>query len=168
MLLTRLYDTNLAQASFLLGCRATGEALVVDANHDIDQYCRTAADAGLHITHVTATHIHTDFVSGSRALAAADGATLVRDGYTFMVGNLRIDVLHAPGHTAIVSRRWPPRGGGATARGMPPADRSGPAARAQPRGQQVGEPENDFASRGPDGCVALVRRGLAFSPGVAG
>jgi hydroxyacylglutathione hydrolase len=121
MFLHRFYDDKLAQASYLVGCQATGEALVVDPNRDVEQYLRVAAAEGLRVTHVTETHIHADFVSGSRELAertkaqlflsdegdadwkyafAADaGATLLKDGDTFMVGNLKVDVLHTPGHT---------------------------------------------------------------------
>ena len=121
MLLKRIYDTKLAQASYLIGCAATGEAIVVDPNRDIDQYLRAAADEGLAIAFVTETHIHADFVSGSRelaertgaklllsdegdanwkyAFASAAGATLLHDGDSFMVGNLKFDVLHTPGHT---------------------------------------------------------------------
>lgn len=121
MLLKRIYDEPLAQASYLVGCPATGEALVIDPNRDVEQYMRTAGAEGLRITHVTETHIHADFVSGSRELAAraqatlllsdegdsawkylfADeaGATLLGDGDRFMVGNLRFDVIHTPGHT---------------------------------------------------------------------
>jgi hydroxyacylglutathione hydrolase len=121
MLLKRFYDTKLAQASYLVGCAATGEALVVDPNRDIDQYVGAAEAEGVRITHVTETHIHADFVSGSRELAARtgatlhlsdegdaswkyafagqDGAVLLKDRDTFMVGNLRIEVLHTPGHT---------------------------------------------------------------------
>src|SRR5512132_3227765 len=111
MLLKRFYDNGLAQASYLIGCSATGEAIVLDANRDIEQYLRAASDEGLRITHVTETHIHADFVSGSRELAArtgaklflsdeggpgwryafatAAGATLLHDGDSFMVGNIR-------------------------------------------------------------------------------
>lgn len=121
MLLKRIYDTKLAQASYLIGCQATGEAIVVDANRDVGQYERAAADEGVRITHVTETHIHADFVSGSKelaertgarlflsdeggddwryAFAAASNATLLRDGDAVTVGNLRLDVLHTPGHT---------------------------------------------------------------------
>ena len=113
MLLKRFYDDKLAQASYLVGCAATGEALVIDPNRDVDQYLRAAAAEGLRITHVTETHIHADFVSGSRELAQragaqlflsdegdADwkyafakeaGATLVTDGHTFMVGNIKVE-----------------------------------------------------------------------------
>ena len=121
MLLRHLYNDQLAQASYLVGCAATGEALVVDPNRDIDRYLALAAREGLRIVAVTETHIHADFVSGARELAARTGAqlylsgagpdewrydyaaeagaTLVRDGDQFMIGNIRIDVWHTPGHT---------------------------------------------------------------------
>ncbi|CAN5377633.1 MBL fold hydrolase [soil metagenome] len=121
MLLKRFYDTKLAQASYLVGCQATGEAIVVDANRDVAQYLHAADEEGLRISHITETHIHADFVSGSRELAErsggqlllsgeggpdwsyaftdAAGARLLHDGDTFMVGNLRFHVMHTPGHT---------------------------------------------------------------------
>ncbi len=121
MFFQRLYDTALAQASYIVGCQRTGEALVVDPNRDVEQYIDAAAKEGLAVTHVTETHIHADFVSGARELAertgaqlllsdeggpdwryayAADaGARLLHDGDSFMVGNIRIDVMHTPGHT---------------------------------------------------------------------
>ena len=121
MFFQRFYDTQLAQASYLIGCQRTGEAVVVDANRDVQQYVDAATKEGLRVTHVTETHIHADFVSGARELAqragallllsdegdanwkyhfASDaGARLVHDGESFMVGNIRIDVMHTPGHT---------------------------------------------------------------------
>jgi hydroxyacylglutathione hydrolase len=121
VLLTRFYHEGLAQASFLVGCQKTGEALVIDANRDAEQYIAVAQREGMRISHVTETHIHADYLSGSRELAArtgarlylsaeggtewqyanaaADGATLLRDGDAIRVGNLRLDVLHTPGHT---------------------------------------------------------------------
>lgn len=120
MLLKYFYDKRLAQASYLVGCAATGEALVVDPSRDIEQYLEVADAEGLKITHVTETHIHADYVSGSRELAAQTGAMLylsdmgdenwkygfvddhtilVRDGDIWMVGNIKVEVLYTPGHT---------------------------------------------------------------------
>ena len=121
MLLRYFYDRNLAQASYMVGCAKTGEALIVDPARDIQPYLEAATKEGLRITHVTETHIHADFVSGSRELSAATGATmylsdmgdenwkygyaddpkaiLVRDGDFWMVGNIKVEVLHTPGHT---------------------------------------------------------------------
>ena len=117
MLLKRFYDEKLAQASWMVGCQATGEALVVDPNRDVEQYVDAAEREGLRVTHVTETHIHADFVSGARELAERTGARLylsdeggegwrygyaaelLKDGDRFHVGNVRVDVLHTPGHT---------------------------------------------------------------------
>lgn len=121
MYFRQFYDTSLAQASYLIGCQATGEAIVVDPLRDPRPYLDAAAREGLRITHVSETHIHADFISGGRELCAAtgarlflsaeggadwqyafaahDGATLLHDGDVIMVGNVRLDVLHTPGHT---------------------------------------------------------------------
>ena len=77
MLLERYYDDSLAQASYLIGCEATGEAIVIDANRDIERYSRAAASHRMRIRYVTETHIHADFLSGSRDLARATRATLL-------------------------------------------------------------------------------------------
>ena len=42
MILKRFYDEKLAQASYLVGCSVTGEALVVDPNRDVEQYIEAA------------------------------------------------------------------------------------------------------------------------------
>ena len=121
MLLRTVYDEKLAQASYLLGCQATGNALVVDPNRDVEQYIRLARKEGLRITHVTETHIHADFVSGTRELAQRTGATMylsayggadwsyrfmeegktvaLHDGDVFNFGNIRVNVMYTPGHT---------------------------------------------------------------------
>jgi hydroxyacylglutathione hydrolase len=121
MILKRFYEDRLAQASYLAGCSTTGEAIVIDANRDIDQYIRAAEAEGLRIVAVTETHIHADYVSGSRALAQAVGARLYVSGeggpdwqYAFagepnvqllhhgdhiQIGNVQLRVRHTPGHT---------------------------------------------------------------------
>jgi hydroxyacylglutathione hydrolase len=121
MIFKRLYDPKLAQASYLLGCPASGEALIVDPNRDIERYLQAAGDEGLRIAHVTETHIHADFVSGARELAHRVGArlylsdaggddwkyeylvesqaTALRDGACFRIGAIELRVLHVPGHT---------------------------------------------------------------------
>ena len=117
MFFRQFYDPRLAQYSYMIGCQATGQALVVDPLRDIDQYIRAAEKERLRITHVTETHIHADFLSGARTLAHELGAELLlsdeggedwqyafphqglREGDDFWVGNVRIEVLHTPGHT---------------------------------------------------------------------
>lgn len=121
MLLERYYDEKLAQASYMIGCQATGEALIVDPNRDVEHYLRAARDEGMTIRYVTETHIHADYLSGARELARVSGATLllsgdgpeewqygfagedgvrvVHDGDVIELGRIRIEVLHTPGHT---------------------------------------------------------------------
>lgn len=117
MLLERIYDHDLAQASYLIGCQAAGQAIVVDPRRDIEEYLDLAARHGMAVTAVTETHIHADYLSGSRELAAATGATLyvsaeggtdwqyrfeaerLTDGDSITLGNLTMTALHTPGHT---------------------------------------------------------------------
>jgi len=121
MLLRRFYDEKLAQASYMIGCQVTGEAIVIDPNRDADQYVRAGEEEGMTIAYVTETHIHADYLSGSRELARrtgatlllsgdgppdwqyrfaeADGARIVHDGDVLKLGNILIRVLHTPGHT---------------------------------------------------------------------
>ena len=76
MLLKYFYDTPLAHASYLVGCQRSGEAIVIDPGRDVDPYLDEAAAEGLRIVGAAETHIHADFVSGSRELADRVGATL--------------------------------------------------------------------------------------------
>lgn len=121
MIFRRFYDDSLAQASYMIACERSSEAIVVDPNMDIETYLRAARDEGVRITAVTETHIHADFASGTRALAATTGAQVHVSGeggegwqYSFAhepgvnilhagdeipIGMVRLDVLHTPGHT---------------------------------------------------------------------
>ncbi|WP_020604924.1 MBL fold metallo-hydrolase [Spirosoma spitsbergense] len=117
MFFQQIYDKTLAQASYLIGCQKTGESIVIDAKRDVDTYLDIAKQNGLRITQITETHIHADFLSGSRELAALTGATLylsdeggldwqyefnhvgLKDGDVITVGNLTLTVMHTPGHT---------------------------------------------------------------------
>jgi hydroxyacylglutathione hydrolase len=117
MLFTRIYDDDLAQASYFIGCQATGEAAVVDPRRDIQVYLDEAENNDMKITAVTETHIHADYLSGSRELAAATGATLylsdegdaewkygfegerLYDDDEIPVGNVTLRAIHTPGHT---------------------------------------------------------------------
>lgn len=117
MFFRHVYDQTLAQGSYVIGCQQTGEALVIDAKRDIDTYLEVARENGLKITCIAETHIHADFLCGSRELAAVTGAKMylsdeggdseqyefahhgVCDGDLIQVGNLSLKVLHTPGHT---------------------------------------------------------------------
>ncbi len=117
MLFQHVYDDDLAQASYVIGCQASGEALVVDPRRDVDTFVALAERHGLRIAHVTETHIHADFESGARELAARTGAALhlsdeggpgwrygfdarpLHHGDVIQVGNVRVEAIHTPGHT---------------------------------------------------------------------
>lgn len=108
----RFFDEGLAQNSYLLWCERTRQAVVVDPRRDADAYCDAAATGQLSIAFAIDTHIHADFISGARELAAAGavpaagpGASLgfphhqAADGSTLTVGDIRLTFLHTPGHT---------------------------------------------------------------------
>lgn len=121
MLLRRLFDDKLAQASYIVGCEHSRLALVVDPNRDIERYLDAADRDNLQIVGVTETHIHADYVSGSRELASATGAQLylsreggsdwqyafaadaraemLSNGSQMRIGGVRVEALHTPGHT---------------------------------------------------------------------
>lgn len=117
MFFQHVYDKSLAQASYFIGCQKAGVAAVIDPKRDVDTYLEIAKANNMKITHVLETHIHADFLSGSRELAKITGADMylsdeggegweyefphtgVKDGDKIKLGNLTFDVLHTPGHT---------------------------------------------------------------------
>lgn len=86
---------------------------MVDPQHEIEPYLEAAGQKGMRITHVLETHVQADHVSGARALASATGASVflhasagvrfphvpVQDEAELELGNVRVRVLHTPGHT---------------------------------------------------------------------
>src|ERR1044072_6981665 len=107
----QFYLGCLAHASYLIG--SDGEAAVVDPQRDVDQYIDEAAAQGLQIKYVIETHLHADFVSGHRELAARTGAEIVfgkeagalfphsavSDGDEIKVGKVLLRIMETPGHT---------------------------------------------------------------------
>src|SRR5215204_2536099 len=103
----RFFEPGLAQSSYLIACDRTRQAAVIDPRRDISQYLDAARGGGLTITHAIDTHVHADFVSGSRELAAR-GAQVVAgpgaglafehvelpDGSTMNVGDVELVALH--------------------------------------------------------------------------
>jgi hydroxyacylglutathione hydrolase len=108
----RYYDAGLAQASYLIACGRTRQAVVVDPRRDIDIYAAAAGQHQLQIVAAIETHVHADFVSGARELGeigarviAGPGAALkysayeVHDDERLPFGDLSLRFLHTPGHT---------------------------------------------------------------------
>lgn len=118
MLFERIEDRGLSQFSYAVGCPGAATVAIVDPRRDVDVYLEFAAEHDLRITHVLETHIHADFASGARELAAHTGARLslsaydagetyevafphdeIEDGDAIEIGSARIVALHTPGHT---------------------------------------------------------------------
>jgi hydroxyacylglutathione hydrolase len=111
MYFEQFYLGCLAHASYLLA--SDGEAVVVDPQRDVELYLKAAAEHGATIRHIFETHLHADFVSGHRELAARTGAKIymgaqsgatfehvpVSDGFELKFGKGSIRVLETPGHT---------------------------------------------------------------------
>jgi hydroxyacylglutathione hydrolase len=111
MYFEQFYLGCLAHASYLLA--SEGEAVVVDPQRDVELYLAAAAQQGVAIRHIVETHLHADFVSGHKELAARTGAKIyigaeagamfshvpVGDGYELRFGKASIRVLETPGHT---------------------------------------------------------------------
>ena len=117
MLFERIYEDGLSQASFLIGCQQKGEAIVIDPRRDVQEFLEVAENNDMKIVAVAETHIHADYLSGTRELADATGATVYVSGeggedwqYEFegerlmhdseiTLGNITITAKHTPGHT---------------------------------------------------------------------
>jgi len=111
MYFEQFYLGCLAHASYLLA--SDGEAVVVDPQRDVDLYLKAAEEHGVKIRHIFETHLHADFVSGHKELAARTGATIymgaragatfphvdVQDGFVLQIGQIHIKALETPGHT---------------------------------------------------------------------
>ena len=117
MYFQHIYDKTLAQSSYFIGCQKAGVAAVIDPKRDVDTYLTIAQEQKMQITHILETHIHADFLAGSRELAALTGAIMylsdeggpdwqyefdhvgLKEGSRIQVGNLEFEVLYTPGHT---------------------------------------------------------------------
>ncbi|HBS12691.1 MAG TPA: MBL fold metallo-hydrolase [Flavobacteriaceae bacterium] len=115
-----IYDKSLAHASYFIGCQKVGVAAIIDPKRDVDVYIEMAKKNNMKITHVLETHIHADFLAGSREISKLTGAKMyvsdeggegweyeitgfplvkLKHKDEFMVGNLKFEVIHTPGHT---------------------------------------------------------------------
>jgi hydroxyacylglutathione hydrolase len=112
----RVESKGIAQYSYVL--ISIGEAVVVDPRRDIDVYVAMLREKNLKLTAILETHIHADYASGARELAAATGAPMylsahdegehfayafehraMKDGDEVHAGDLRVVAYHTPGHT---------------------------------------------------------------------
>lgn len=106
-------DEGLGNSAYLVGSRTSKVAVLIDPLRDVDRYLDAAERLGSRITHVLDTHLHNDFLSGAREVAARSGALVgasaeaglefahspLSDGDRLSLGDLAIGVLSTPGHT---------------------------------------------------------------------
>jgi hydroxyacylglutathione hydrolase len=111
MKVEQIYTGCLAQGAYYI--ESQGEAIIIDPLREIAPYIAQAERRGAKIKYILETHFHADFVSGHVDLARATGATIVfgptatpgfdakiaTDGEELSLGNIKIRVLHTPGHT---------------------------------------------------------------------
>jgi hydroxyacylglutathione hydrolase len=119
MLLHQRFVPGLAINSYIVGDERTGEAAVIDPTRDVEGFIRYATEHGLHIRHILETHVHADFLSGSRELkdrlknepnigCSGYGGKdwtppyadqYLKEGDTISLGSVRLGCVHTPGHT---------------------------------------------------------------------
>jgi hydroxyacylglutathione hydrolase len=113
MQIRQFHDAGLGNNAHLLISARDKTAVLVDPLRDVDQYLTAARSEDVRITHVLETHIHNDFLTGSREVASLTGARIVasadaqlefdhqpvRDGDTLVIGEIKLTVIATPGHT---------------------------------------------------------------------
>src|SRR5437870_232924 len=111
MKVEQIYTGCLAEAAYYI--ESNGEAAIIDPLRETSPYIKRAEKDGAKIKYVFETHFHADFVSGHVELAQKTGAKIVygpkaecdfdcyvaKDGEEFQIGNVKLKVLHTPGHT---------------------------------------------------------------------
>ncbi len=111
MIIEQLYTKCLAEAAYYI--ESDGEAAIIDPLRETQPYIDLIQENGVKLKYIFETHFHADFVSGHVDLAQKTGAEIVygpnantdyavynaEDGEILKLGNLKIKVLHTPGHT---------------------------------------------------------------------
>jgi len=99
--------------SYILGCPAARQMVVVDPKRDVQDYMDISRNEGMKITHIIETHIHADHVSGQQELKSRTGADIcvldsspveyehirLKEGQRIEFGAVRMEVMATPGHT---------------------------------------------------------------------
>ena len=111
MQIEQIYTGCLAQGAYYI--TSNGEALIIDPLRETKPYLDRLERDGVKLKYIFETHFHADFVSGHVDLSKETGAPIVygpnatcefecisaKDGQEFEIGNIKIKVLHTPGHT---------------------------------------------------------------------
>lgn len=113
MYFKQIVTPGLGCFSYVIGCPAAREMIVVDPKRDVQDYLDISREEGMRITHVIDTHVHADHVSGAHELKSLTGCeimmyetspvgfsfTPLNEGRKLTIGNAGLEVLHTPGHT---------------------------------------------------------------------
>ncbi|MCG9910917.1 MAG: MBL fold metallo-hydrolase [Flavobacteriales bacterium] len=111
MNIEQIYTGCLAQGAYYI--TSNGEAAIIDPLREIQPYLERLEKDNVKLKYIFETHFHADFVSGHLDLSKNTGAPIVygpnakcefeaivaEDGQIFEIGNVKIKVLHTPGHT---------------------------------------------------------------------
>ena len=111
MKIEQIYTGCLSQGAYYL--ESNGEVAIIDPLRDVDYYIETANKNNARIKYIFETHFHADFVSGHVTLAEKTGASIIygpnaitnfhshiaHDGEEFKLGDVKITLIHTPGHT---------------------------------------------------------------------
>ncbi|MFY0593115.1 MBL fold metallo-hydrolase [Roseivirga sp.] len=111
MKIEQIYTGCLAQGAYYI--ESKGEVAIIDPLRETETYLARAEKSEATIKYIFETHFHADFVSGHLDLANKTGATIVYgpgaktsydiheaiDNEIFEIGDIKIKVLHTPGHT---------------------------------------------------------------------
>ena len=111
MKIEQIYTGCLSQGAYYL--ESNGEVAIIDPLRDVDYYIETANKNNARIKYIFETHFHADFVSGHVTLAEKTGASIIygpnaitnfhshiaQDGEEFKLGDVKITLIHTPGHT---------------------------------------------------------------------
>lgn len=111
MKVEQIYTGCLAEAAYYI--ESKGEAAIIDPLRETQPYISRAENNNAKIKYIFETHFHADFVSGHIDLSRKTGAKIVfgptaapgyeayvaTDGEEFVLGDVKIRVLHTPGHT---------------------------------------------------------------------
>lgn len=106
-------DTGLGNSAYLIGSHETKKGILIDPLRDVDRYLSAASELGLTLTHVLDTHLHADFISGSREIAHQTGAVIgasaeagvgfdhhpLTEDSVIDLGAFHVRVMSTPGHT---------------------------------------------------------------------
>lgn len=113
MFFEQIQTEGLGCYSYVIGCPAAGEMLVVDPKRDVQVYMDISREEGMKITKVINTHVHADHVAGEQELKSLTGAELyihenagveykhtpLKEGDSIKIGNAKLDFISTPGHT---------------------------------------------------------------------